>query len=265
MRGARLLPGPAGDLEVLTVGRGRPHSLFVHGLAGSIATTRPYATKVAGARTFMHQRGHGASTMPDGRWGYDELATDVLAVADVVGADRALGISAGAGALLAAVARDPGRFDRLVLAVPAVLDQPREDVAMDRFATLADQVEAGDVDAVAATLLLGRPAPARSVPAVQEWCREQAEELVATGVPLATALRVLPGQTPLPDASALAAVRCPVLVLGQEDDQTHPATVARAVAEALPGATLHLAGPGGIMWEHRRETRDLVGDFLSAP
>ena len=45
-----LVPGPDGDLEVLTTGRGEPHTLFVHGLAGSISTTRPYASAVAGTR-----------------------------------------------------------------------------------------------------------------------------------------------------------------------------------------------------------------------
>lgn len=265
MRGSRLLPGPSGELEVLTVGRGEPHSLFVHGLGGSIQTTRPYATKVVGTRTFMHLRGHGASEVPTGSWGYAELASDIWTVADAVRADRALGISAEAGALLAGLSRHPDRFARLVLVVPAVLDQPRDDAAMESFAALADEVSAGDLEAVAASLLRARPAPARSDPAVVAWSREQAGVLVATGAPLVTTLRTLPGQTALTDRAALEHVRCPVLVLGQEGDDAHPEQVAREVAESLPEATLHLVGPDGIMWGHRRETRDLVGEFLSVP
>lgn len=265
MRGARLLPGPAGDLEVLTTGRGRPHTVLAHGLTGTIGTTRPYATKVAGARTFFHVRGHGDSAAPPAPWGYADLAAELWAVADAVGADRALGVSLGAGALCTGLARDPQRFSRVVLVIPAALDRPRTAGVTHGFTELAAQVEAGDVEAVTHLLVGEQPGPVRRDPAVVRWCREQAEELVAMGEGLVTALRVLPGNLPLPNREALAEVTCPVLVLAQESDETHPVEVARELAEVLPQAVLHVAGPGGLMWEHRSHTRDLVGDFLSAP
>lgn len=259
-----LLPGPDGDLEVLTTGRGAPHTLFVHGLAGSIATTRPYASRVAGTCSFVHLRGHGASHVPasDG-WGYAELAAEVRAVADRLGADRALGVSMGAGAILAGLAQDPDRFERLVLVLPAVLDRPRGDAATHRLARLAARVEAGDPGPVARHLLAEQPEEVRSDPAVAAWCAEQARQLVGTGV--ASALRVLPHRVPLADRSVLGAVEAPTLVLGQEEDDLHPAAVARELAAALGHATVHVAPPGGIMWRHRAQTRDLVGAFLSAP
>lgn len=254
--------GPEGDLEILTAGRAEPRSVFVHGLAGSIATTRPYASKVAGTRTFVHLRGHGASHTPDHEdWGYAELAAEVWSVADQVGADRALGISMGAGALLAGLARDPDRFTRVVLVLPAAIDRPRGDEAMRRLERLAVRVEAGDVRPVAAHLLAEQPAQVRDDPVVAAWCREQAEALVTTGV--ASALRVLPHRVPLVDREALARVTCPVLVLGQEGDDTHPASVARELAGLFPRGEVHVAGPGGIMWGHRAQTRDRVGEFLS--
>lgn len=258
-----LLPGPSGDLEVLTTGRGDPHTLFVHGLAGSITTTRPYASRVAGTRSFVHLRGHGRSHVPEHEdWGYAELAAEVWSVADRLGARRALGVSMGAGALLAGLAEDPDRFERVVLVLPAAVDRPRDDEGMRRLRRLADHVEAGDVAPVAQHLLAEQPAQVREDPAVAAWCQEQAEQLVTTGV--AAALRVLPRRVPLVDRSALAAVTCPVLVVGQEDDDTHPVSVARELADLLPAGLLHVAGPGGIMWVHRGETRELVGDFLSA-
>lgn len=259
-----LVPGPDGDLEVLTTGRGEPHTLFVHGLAGSISTTRPYAARVAGTRSFLHLRGHGRSHVPkDEEWGYAELAAEVWSVADRLGARRALGVSMGAGALLAGLAQDPDRFERVVLVLPAAIDEPRGDAAMRRLGRLAARVEAGDARPVASHLLAEQPEPVRADPAVVAWCREQAEQLVTTGV--ASALRVLPHRVPLADRAALAAVTCPVLVVGQEGDDTHPASVARELAALLPAAVLHVAGPGGIMWVHRGQTRDLVGAFLSAP
>ena len=59
-----LLDGPDGALEVLTTGSGLPSTVFAHGLAGSIETTRPFGSGVTGSRTFFHFRGHGASGRP---------------------------------------------------------------------------------------------------------------------------------------------------------------------------------------------------------
>lgn len=262
----QLVEGPGGPLEILRTGRGQPHTLFAHGLGGSIATTRPYATKVAGTRTFLHFRGHGASATPPGEWGYAELAAELWSVADRadVRADRALGISMGAGALCRGLTQDPDRFDRVVLALPAALDEVRDDAPMGAFAGLADDVEAGDEEAVTAYLLAEQPDAARRDAGVRQWCREQARVVLAGGSELASALRRVPRDRPVADRTALARVTCPVLVLAQEGDATHPVPVARELAELLPAATLHVAGPGGLVWEHRDQTRELVGEFLSA-
>jgi hypothetical protein len=260
-----LVAGPhGGHIEILTSGRGEPSSVFAHGLAGSIPTTRPYAARVAGRRTFLHFRGHGRTTVPTTTgWGYDALAGELWAVADRVAATRALGVSMGAGALCAGLARDPHRFERVVLVLPAVLDRPREDAAMRRFADLARLVEAADVDAVAAHLLAEQPAAVRTDPGVLAWCRGQAEVLTASGV--ARALEAVPQQVPLADRTGLAAVSAEVLVLAQQDDPAHPVWAAEDVAAALTRADLHVLPPGGIMWAHRDRVRDLVGGFLSAP
>ncbi|QDO87638.1 alpha/beta hydrolase [Ornithinimicrobium ciconiae] len=255
------MSGPTGELEILTAGRGQPHTVLAHGLAGSIPTTRPYATAVPGARTFLHFRGHGNSASPDGPWEYAGLAAELWAVADHVGASQALGISMGAGALCAGLVSDPDRFDRLVLVLPAAIDRPRDDTAMRRLGALADLVDSRDQDAVAAHLLGSEPASVRAEPAVQQWARGQAARLVGTDV--ARALRTLPALAPLPDRAMLAHVTAPVLLLAQQGDPTHPESVARELAEVLPGAILQVLPPGGIMWEHRSRVRDLVGAFLT--
>ena len=128
--------GPGGALEVLTTGSGLPSTVFAHGLAGSIETTRPFGSGVAGSRTFFSFRGHGASAAPETDWTYAALAAELDAVARHAGATRALGVSMGAGALCSLLEQQPDRFDRLVLVIPAVVDRPRSDAAMDRL--LAD-------------------------------------------------------------------------------------------------------------------------------
>jgi pimeloyl-ACP methyl ester carboxylesterase len=63
-----LLEVPDGLLEFTTTGSGVPATVFAHGLAGSIQTTRPFGSGVRGSRTFMHFRGHGGSAAPETPW-----------------------------------------------------------------------------------------------------------------------------------------------------------------------------------------------------
>ncbi|MDO5629289.1 MAG: alpha/beta hydrolase [Mobilicoccus sp.] len=257
------LEGPTGGIEYLDVGTGAPGTVFAHGLAGSIATTRPFGTGVPGRRTFLHFRGHGGSDAPDGPWTYDALAEELRAVADHVGATRALGVSLGAGALLALAARTPDRFERLVLVLPAIIDEPREPAALAHFTTLADLVDEQDQDGIAAYFLDEQPADVRESPAVRTWAADQARVLSGTAV--ARALRLLPHEVPLADRSILAQVDAPVLIIGQEDDATHPVWAARELADALPRAEVEILPPGGVLWGHRARVRELVAPFLSAP
>ena len=48
-----LVDGPGGALEVLTTGSGLPSTVFAHGLAGSIETTRPFGARVARRRNYL--------------------------------------------------------------------------------------------------------------------------------------------------------------------------------------------------------------------
>lgn len=253
--------GPSGPVEILRTGSGHPATVCAHGLAGSIPTTRPYAARVAGTRTFLHFRGHGRTASPDGDWTYAALARELWAVADHVGATRALGVSMGAGALCAGLAADPDRFERVVLVLPAVLDRPREDAAMARFAALAALVRAGAVGAVAAHLLAEQPGTVRPDPGVRTWCRQQAQRLVRS--PVAAALESVPHEVPVRDRAVLGVVTADVLVLAQEDDPAHPVSAAEQVAGALPRSRLVTLPAGGILWAHRDRVRALVGEFLS--
>jgi 3-oxoadipate enol-lactonase len=114
-------------LEYLVTGVGTPEpvTVFAHGLGGDIDTTRPLGSGVPGRKVFFHFRGHGRSSVPPGLWTFDDLAGDLAAVADHVGATRALGVSLGAAALCRLLLDRPDRFARVVFYLPAVLDRPR--------------------------------------------------------------------------------------------------------------------------------------------
>jgi pimeloyl-ACP methyl ester carboxylesterase len=260
-RKTSLLQGPGGSLEFLTTGSGLPATVFAHGLAGSIETTRPFGSGVRGSRTFMHFRGHGASTTVQTPWTYEALADELRAVADHVGATQALGVSMGAGALCNLLARNPIRFERAIFVMPAALDRPRNDEALGRLVAMGQLVDRCDLEGLTALLLENEPAEVRARPAVQLWCRRQAAAMVGTAV--SRALRTLPTAVPLTDGGLLTAVTASALVIAQEDDPLHPVWVAEQLAASLPGAHLEVMPPGGIMWRHRALMRDLIGGFLS--
>ena len=253
-----------------------PTTLFLHGLAGSIQDTRPLASGLPGRKVFAHLPGHGRSTGPD-PLGYDVLAAAALAVADHEHATAAVGVSLGAATLLRVLARDPHRFERVVLYLPAVADVPRTPEAVAPHHALAEHLAIGDAEGVAAALLRTQPAAVRTGLVARIWAARRAQELVAEladaagysdadrnadprrWLPLAAAVPLEPGDLP-----RLSEVRIPVLVIGQEGDTAHPAATARRVAEALPTARLTVFDEQGALWGHRAELRDLIAGFLRA-
>ena len=62
-------------------------------------------------------RGHGRSTNPSGAFSFQQVARDILALIDHLGINRvkAIGMSAGAKALLHMATRQPNRIDAMVL------------------------------------------------------------------------------------------------------------------------------------------------------
>jgi hypothetical protein len=246
-------------VEVLVTGAGAPVSAFLPGLTGSIAQTRPFGSGVEGTRVFAHLAPCG----PDG--GYPMLGRQVRAVLDAVGATGAVGVSMGAGALLAALAQagatagDTFPVRRLVLCLPPAAPggPPPAEAVVRRFAAMADALDAADVEGLARLLRAHQPAAVRRLPAVVLWARRHAADLVAArAAGLATMLRALPGEIPPAPATALD-----TLVIAQEGDKAHPVEAARCWATLL-GARLEVLPPGSVPWRGRAELRRLISAQL---
>ncbi|MFY1696233.1 MULTISPECIES: alpha/beta fold hydrolase [unclassified Solwaraspora] len=250
-------------LEQLITGAGEPTTVFAHGLAHGIATTRPLGSGVAGRKVFFQFRGHGRSAAPTGPWDYPDLARDLRAVADLSGASRAVGMSLGAGALARLLVDSPQRFDRVVLFLPAVLDTARPVAARHRFAELVTAVNDGDVSGVAEVIAAETPVQVRNTPGAWAYLRTRIDQLLRDG--LATELVDLATAVPVPDPAALAAVTARVLVIGCVGDDLHPVEIAERYVAALPEATLHVYDRPGVLWNHRTDLRQRVSDFLNAP
>jgi pimeloyl-ACP methyl ester carboxylesterase len=256
-----LLTTDRGRIDFLVTGTGAPVTVFAHGLGGSIVDTRPLASGVTGTRVFFHFRGHGATTAPLTQWTYADLADELLAVADHVGASQALGVSMGAGALLRVLSRDPARFERAVFFLPAVIDSLPDDAPYARVDRLADVVESGDATALTDLLLADQPDGVRDLPQALDYVRGRAEALAGTDV--AHALRTISRATAIDDRSALARVDTPSLVVGQQGDPVHLPVIAEELAAALPDARLHIFPESGAIWLARTQLRELIAGFLN--
>jgi pimeloyl-ACP methyl ester carboxylesterase len=250
------------ELEQLVTGEGDPVTVFAHGLGSGIAETRPLGSAVRGRKVFFQFRGHGQSAAPGGTWTYTDLARDLRAIADLAGATRALGVSMGAGALARLLADNPGRFERVVFFLPAVLDSPRPAAAQERLGALLESIEAGDAAAVADVISQEIPAQLRNSPPVWAFLRQRLDQLMRDG--LAAGLADLPEQAALDSREGLAAVTADCLVIGCRGDDLHPSAVAEQLAEALPKAQLYLYDRPGILWTQRADLRARISDFLNA-
>ena len=249
------------ELEYLVTGIGNPVTVFAHGLGNGIAETRPLGSAVQGRRVFFQFRGHGRSAAPPGRWTYADLARDLRAISDLSGATRALGVSLGAGALCRLLADHPDRFERVVLFLPAVLDEPRAAGARERLDALLAAIENADAAEVANVLAQDIPPSMRNNPAAWSFLRQRMETLMGDG--LAPGLASLPEQVALTDREALTSVDVPVLVIGSQGDDLHPAAVAEQLGALLPKATVHIYDKPGVLWTQRADIRDRIATFLN--
>lgn len=256
---AVLLPtaGRVGGVAYNVFGSGGPVTVFAHGLGGSSAETRPMSSRVPGTRVLLDFRGHGASDPLPGGWDYDLLAEDLLAVADTTGATRAVGLSVGSGALLRVLSRDPERFERIALVMPAAIDEGRDDGATLAIRRLGRAIDDQDVDAVTEILLSELPPEVRARRGVALLLRRRASLLVTRPAP-----RPRRPDRPVEDRAVLSAVTAPALVIAQDADPLHALELAVELAAVLPDAALLALPPGGVFWTAAAAAADALARHL---
>ncbi|MCW2712957.1 MAG: alpha/beta hydrolase [Frankiales bacterium] len=251
--------GRVGGVEYTVLGEGGPVTVFAHGLGGTAAETRPLALRAPGTRVLLSFRGHGGSDALEDGWDYDLLAEDLLAVADHVGATGCVGLSLGCGALLRVLRDDPDRFERLVLVMPAAVDSARADGATLRLKDLGSAIDRGDVDAVTALLMAEVPVALRDRRAIPLLLARQARALVSRPAPVPRR-----PDRPLEDRALLRRVLSPTLVIGQDADLLHPLSLAREVADLMPGARLLALPQGGVFWTATAQAQTAIAQHLES-
>ncbi|HVW26727.1 MAG TPA: 3-oxoadipate enol-lactonase [Polyangiaceae bacterium] len=239
-----------------------PAVIFVHSLGADRSMWQSLATSLAASHRVvtLDLRGHGASPAPPGPYSLDELADDVLGVADAAGLSRfhLCGISLGGLVGLFLAARHPERVESLVAANTAAKIGTAAHWS-ERCRAVRDLGMAGVADAV-----MGRwfaPGFIEREPATFADLRRIFAGTSAGGY---TACCEAIASADL--TSELSRIVAPTLVVAGELDASIPVASARALAEGIAGSEL-VAFPGVAHLsnlEAKARFAGVVHDFLIA-
>jgi 3-oxoadipate enol-lactonase len=221
-----------------------PWLILSNSLATSLAMWDEQAAALADSFRVLRydQRGHGGSDAPAGRYPFDTLLDDALALMDALEINKAhfAGLSMGGATALGLAERHPDRFERIVVADSPCQSTPQSSQQWEERIAVAQKegIEA-----------LVEPTIARWFPT----------ETVASNAPHLNKIRAMIRATPVNGfvgcaaalaahdyASAVASVKCPTLFMVGEKDGATPAAMTK-LHEKLPGSRfVALPGAGHI-------------------
>lgn len=206
--------------------------------------------------------GHGATPGLEGSFG--RFAVLVLAMLDHLGIDRfdLGGISMGAGISLAIALLAPGRVRRLVIVRPAWLDCP----ALPQLRLVSELgVRISSEGLVTAGAWLAADAEMRSIADRLPHAADSIQTLLTRpqATESASMLPRMVADQPFWSLADLRAIRCPTLVIGNDEDPLHPAELARTLAGAIPHAAYEHLPPRYVqVSDHAIALARLARDFL---
>jgi len=253
------------NLAVEVRGEG-PAILFIHGYPLDRTIWRDQIEGLEGFRRIAPDlRGMGQSDAPDLGYSMSIYAADLAAVLDVLGVDDVIlcGLSMGGYIALEFVRQQRARVRGLILMdTRADADAPETRRARDAAASMARERGAAAI----ADGMLPKMLAAGTLGSRPE---------------LAEALRTLMGRTPVPGiVGALSAMRdregsegllrtlsgVPSLIVVGEADALTPPALARAMADAIPGAGLAIIPGAGHLppIEQPRATTEALESFLGS-
>jgi pimeloyl-ACP methyl ester carboxylesterase len=256
------------ELAVSETGEGMP-VVLLHGLTA----TRRYvvmgsrALERSGHRVVAYDaRGHGASSPAPSRGAYEysDLASDLLAVLDALGIERAVlaGASMGAHTALRVALAWPERVAGLVVITPAFDPATNDEPArLAHWDALSEGLQRGGIEGFLAAYDVD------SVPAA--W-RDTVVKVIRQRLSLhehlgavADALHVVPRSHPFGAIEELASIGVPAAIVASADeaDPEHPQAVGEAYARAIPSARLLLDEPGHspVAWQGSQLSSVIAG------
>ena len=225
---------------------GAPWLILSNSLATNLTMWNAQARDLSGSFRVLRydQRGHGKSEAPAGRYSFDTLIADALALMDALKVERAnfCGLSMGGATALGLAQRHPDRIERAIVCDSGCASTPRS--ALPIAARIAAAQQGGMEPLVE--------------PTVARWFPP---DIVAKNPPYLDTVRAMIRTTPvngfigcaaaLADhdfRSAVATTQPSVLFLaGEKDAGGAVPTAMKSLQQALPGSRyVELAGAGPI-------------------
>jgi 3-oxoadipate enol-lactonase len=207
------------------------------------------------------QRGHGGSDAPAGRYAFDTLLDDALALMDALNVDEAhfAGLSMGGATALGLAERHPHRFASIVVADSPCQSTPQSSQQWEERIAVAQK----------------QGIEALVEPTVGRWFPP---ETVAANPPHLDKIRAMIRATPVNGfigcaaalaahdyASAVATVKCPTLFMVGEKDGAAPAAMAKLHEKLAGSHFVTLPGAGHISnMDRPAEFSQALRDFLTA-
>jgi pimeloyl-ACP methyl ester carboxylesterase len=249
-------------LHVEVDGDGSPVSVLAHGLTNSCRELALLTPVLPGTKVRFCFRGHGDSSSPAHGYRFADFARDLEAVSDAYGAEIAFGTSLGAGAICHLVARQPERYRKLVLLLPAGLDVPFQ--YKDRMLRTAALIDGKSKEEAIEAILddPDRLANYLAMPWLQEFDRQMLQGLNPVGVP--RAIREVIEDWPLRDREDMRKVTAPTLLICREGDDIHPAIIGRILVDIMPNAELLMFDDGDAMYRSIPDIVSKVREFVLA-
>jgi 3-oxoadipate enol-lactonase len=242
-------------------GSGPSTVVLVHEMGGTLESFDSVAPKLAGKRRVLRYdtRGAGLSEKVRGALTFDTMVDDLVALVDALGiADKVAvaGVAVGGGIALHAAVRFPGRISAVIAGSPAIgIERERRPGVLARL----DKLEQDGMRAAAqASHDSGYPAALRAD--TRRFEQFRARWLGNDPASYATIYRMLASSDLTP---GLAAITCPVLIIGGRFDGTRPPAAVEPVARLIPGARYQLLDTGHYMAAQTPELiASAIGDFL---
>ena len=250
------------EIEVRDEGAGLPF-LWGHGLVSSMEEEDRFIVMDFGRLARRHRvvrwdaRGHGLSKgarePDDYRW--ENLARDLLALADELGIDQfvAGGVSMGAATALHAATQAPRRVIGLVLMLAPTAYETRDEQA-DLYRAGAVLVDRFGMDAYIEGL--------KNLPAPELLAQYGDRFIPVSRVSSELLSAVLRGaaSSDLPSPESVRTIKVPALLLPWVGDAGHPMSTSERLLELLPNVQIHVA-------HHLRDVgtwTDRIDGFLDA-
>ncbi|MER6992356.1 alpha/beta hydrolase [Saccharopolyspora hirsuta] len=222
-----------------------PAVVFVHGLAQDHRSWQRQQEAFTDHRTYAYDvRGHGATALGAADGTLEQLRDDLLAfLAEVSGPAVCVGFSLGGTVVLSAAAQRPDLVTgAVVLGTSSVVGRRAAEINLQRAEQAADRaalLESLREDTRAMTYA--------STVDIDELVAYRAST-IGDGAGYANALTAMAGIRDNPLTPALAAIECPVTVIGAEHDAICPRKAADILLEGLPRATyLEIPNSGHLM------------------